>query len=132
MAELQGFSEDCNLASVELRGLGPRGLSRLATNCMNVIDTNIWIYSHDTRLPDKQLIAQQTIAGAPPFALPWHRGRAGRSGGGKLPRAYRLRGRPGVPFHFTGQRGETKRGRKRISADRRYSWLGLVLRRGQE
>ena len=41
---------------------------------MNAVDTNIWIYSHDTRLPDKQLVAQQTIARAPPFALPWQVG----------------------------------------------------------
>src|SRR5438093_3252042 len=41
---------------------------------MNAVDTNIWIYSHDTRLADKQLVAQQTIAGAPPFALPWQVG----------------------------------------------------------
>jgi len=40
---------------------------------MNAIDTNIWIYSHDTRDPRKQSIAMQLIA-TTPFALLWQVG----------------------------------------------------------
>jgi len=38
---------------------------------MNVIDTNIWLYSQDTRDPRKQGVAQQLIATTRPLALPW-------------------------------------------------------------
>ena len=38
---------------------------------MNAIDTNIWVYSHDTRDPHKQAVAQQLIATTRPLALPW-------------------------------------------------------------
>ena len=41
---------------------------------MNAIDTNIWLYSHDTRDPRKQAIAQQLIATIRPLALPWQVG----------------------------------------------------------
>jgi predicted nucleic acid-binding protein len=41
---------------------------------MNAIDTNVWLYSHDTRDPRKQGIAQQLIAAARPLALPWQVG----------------------------------------------------------
>jgi predicted nucleic acid-binding protein len=41
---------------------------------MNAIDTNIWLYSHDTRDPRKQGIAQQLIATTRPLALPWQVG----------------------------------------------------------
>src|SRR6266849_4374315 len=41
---------------------------------MNVIDTNIWLYSHDLRDPRKQGIAQQLIATTRPLALPWQVG----------------------------------------------------------
>lgn len=41
---------------------------------MNVLDTNIWLYSHDTRVPDKQALAQQLIAAVRPLALPWQVG----------------------------------------------------------
>ena len=41
---------------------------------MNAIDTNVWIYSHDTRDSRKQLLAQQVIASARPFILPWQTG----------------------------------------------------------
>lgn len=41
---------------------------------MNAIDTNIWIYSHDRRDPDKQRKAQELIASARPLALPWQVG----------------------------------------------------------
>ncbi len=41
---------------------------------MNVLDTNIWLYSHDTRDPRKQAIAQQLIAAVRPLALPWQVG----------------------------------------------------------
>lgn len=41
---------------------------------MNVLDTNIWLYSHDTRDPHKQAIAQQLIATIRPLALPWQVG----------------------------------------------------------
>jgi predicted nucleic acid-binding protein len=41
---------------------------------MNVLDTNIWLYSHDTRDPHKQACAQQLIATVRPLALPWQVG----------------------------------------------------------
>lgn len=41
---------------------------------MNAIDTNIWLYTHDTRDPHKQAIAQQLIASVRPLALPWQVG----------------------------------------------------------
>lgn len=41
---------------------------------MNVIDMNIWLYSHDTRDLRKQTIAQQLIATLRPMALPWQVG----------------------------------------------------------
>mgnify|MGYP001423461883 CR=1 FL=1 len=41
---------------------------------MNAIDTNVWLYSHDTRDPRKQGIAQQLIAAVRPLALPWQVG----------------------------------------------------------
>jgi len=41
---------------------------------MNVVDTNIWIYSHDTRDPAKQTQAKHLIATALPMALPWQVG----------------------------------------------------------
>jgi predicted nucleic acid-binding protein len=41
---------------------------------MNVIDTNIWIYSHDTRDRHKQLTAQSLIATVRSMALPWQVG----------------------------------------------------------
>ena len=43
-------------------------------NFMNVIDTNIWIYLHDSRNPAKQLKARHVIATAHPLALPWQVG----------------------------------------------------------
>ena len=41
---------------------------------MNAIDINIWLYSHDTRDPLKQGIAQQLIVATRPLALPWQVG----------------------------------------------------------
>lgn len=41
---------------------------------MNVLDANIWLYSHDTRDPHKQTRAQQLIATVRPLALPWRVG----------------------------------------------------------
>jgi predicted nucleic acid-binding protein len=41
---------------------------------MNVLDTNIWLYSHDTRDLHKQSIAQRLIATVRPLALPWQVG----------------------------------------------------------
>jgi len=41
---------------------------------MNAIDTNIWLYSQDTRDPNKQSLAQQLIARTRPLALPWQVG----------------------------------------------------------
>jgi predicted nucleic acid-binding protein len=41
---------------------------------MNAIDTNVWVYLHDTRDPRKQAIAQQLIAETRPIALPWQVG----------------------------------------------------------
>src|SRR5438105_4395505 len=45
-----------------------------AMSCMNVIDTNIWIYSHDARDPQKQAVAQGLIASLRALALPWQVG----------------------------------------------------------
>src|SRR2546421_637255 len=41
---------------------------------MNALDTNIWIYSHDTRDPVKQQKAQQLIANVGSLALLWQVG----------------------------------------------------------
>jgi predicted nucleic acid-binding protein len=41
---------------------------------MIAIDTNIWLYSHDTRDARKQALAQQLIAAARPLVLPWQVG----------------------------------------------------------
>jgi predicted nucleic acid-binding protein len=41
---------------------------------MNALDTNIWVYSHDTRDPLKQQTAKQVIATVRPLALPWQVG----------------------------------------------------------
>jgi predicted nucleic acid-binding protein len=41
---------------------------------MNALDTNVWLYSQDTRDPRKQGLAQQLIATARPLALPWQVG----------------------------------------------------------
>jgi predicted nucleic acid-binding protein len=41
---------------------------------MNAIDTNVWLYSHDTRDSRKQALAQQVIAATRPLALPWQVG----------------------------------------------------------
>ena len=38
---------------------------------MNAIDTNIWLYRHDTRDPAKQKTARQLINDATPWVLPW-------------------------------------------------------------
>ena len=43
-------------------------------NCMNAIDTNIWLYSHDVRDPTKELVAQNLIACTLSLALPWQVG----------------------------------------------------------
>lgn len=41
---------------------------------MNAIDTNIWVYRHDTRDPAKQQAAKQLIGASQPLALPWQVG----------------------------------------------------------
>jgi predicted nucleic acid-binding protein len=41
---------------------------------MNAIDTNVWIYSHDTRDANKQAVAQGLIANLRSLALPWQIG----------------------------------------------------------
>jgi hypothetical protein len=41
---------------------------------MNVLDTNIWLYSHDSRDPVKQLRSQELISRTRPLALPWQVG----------------------------------------------------------
>ena len=41
---------------------------------MNAIDTNIWIYRHDTRDLQKQLVAKNLISTIRPLALPWQVG----------------------------------------------------------
>src|SRR6266849_1450306 len=45
-----------------------------AMNCMNVIDTNIWVYRHDKRDPQKQFVAKNLISTIRPLALPWQVG----------------------------------------------------------
>ena len=46
----------------------------LATNCMNALDTNIWVYLHDTSDPRKQLRAKRVVTDAQPLVLPWQVG----------------------------------------------------------
>jgi len=41
---------------------------------MNAIDTNIWIYCHDRRVPKKQAIARSVVEEARPLALIWQVG----------------------------------------------------------
>lgn len=41
---------------------------------MNAIDTNIWIYCHDVRDPEKQQAAQQLIETVGPIVLLWQVG----------------------------------------------------------
>ena len=41
---------------------------------MNALDTNIWIYSHDTRDPEKQRRAQELIRTVQPLAPLWQVG----------------------------------------------------------
>jgi len=41
---------------------------------MIALDKNIWLYSHDTRDPRKQALAQRLIATVRPLALPWQVG----------------------------------------------------------
>jgi len=41
---------------------------------MNALDTNIWLYLHDTRDPRKQTTAQQLVASTRPIVLPWQVG----------------------------------------------------------
>jgi hypothetical protein len=38
---------------------------------MNAIDTNVWVYCHDSRDAEKQQVAQQLIETAEPMALLW-------------------------------------------------------------
>src|ERR1051325_10772861 len=56
----------------------------LGTNCMNVIDTNIWIYRHDVRDPQKQLVAKNLISSIGPLVLPWQVGCDFMAGSRKL------------------------------------------------
>jgi hypothetical protein len=41
---------------------------------MNVLDTNVWLYGHDTRDPHKQARALHLWATIRPLALPWQDG----------------------------------------------------------
>ena len=41
---------------------------------MNAVDTNIWIYCHDSRDPAKQAVAKKLVLEAQPLALPWQVG----------------------------------------------------------
>lgn len=41
---------------------------------MNVLDTNVWLYGHDTRDPHKQARALHLWATIRPLALPWQVG----------------------------------------------------------
>src|SRR5437879_1543464 len=66
--------ENASLIAPALLVSAPWQNTRLATNSMIVIDTNIWIYSHDTRDLRKQAIAQQLIASATALLPPWQVG----------------------------------------------------------
>jgi hypothetical protein len=54
---------------------------------MNAVDTNVWLYSHDTRDPRKQALAQQLIASTRPLALPWQVGCEFIAASRKLPQS---------------------------------------------
>jgi predicted nucleic acid-binding protein len=41
---------------------------------MNALDTNIWLYTHDSRDLRKQGLAQQLLASCTPLYLPWQVG----------------------------------------------------------
>lgn len=41
---------------------------------MNAIDTNIWVYRHDSRDPQKHAVAVKLISTIQPLALPWQIG----------------------------------------------------------
>lgn len=41
---------------------------------MNALDTNVWLYCHDTRNPRKQELAQRLVEQASPMALLWQVG----------------------------------------------------------
>lgn len=41
---------------------------------MNVVDTNIWIYCHDTRDPAKQQRARELVRTVRPLTLLWQVG----------------------------------------------------------
>jgi predicted nucleic acid-binding protein len=41
---------------------------------MNAIDTNVWIYRHDTRDPHKQTVARRLVSTVRPIVLPWQVG----------------------------------------------------------
>jgi predicted nucleic acid-binding protein len=43
-------------------------------NSMIALDTNVWLYSHDSRDPIKQTAALQLITVVRPLALPWQVG----------------------------------------------------------
>jgi len=51
---------------------------------MNVLDTNIWLYCHDTRDVRKQDIAQQLVNQTSPIALLWQVGCEFIAAAGKL------------------------------------------------
>src|SRR5437016_2677729 len=41
---------------------------------MNALDTNVWLYLHDSRDLGKQAVAQQLVAATRPLVLPWQVG----------------------------------------------------------
>lgn len=43
-------------------------------NFINILDTNSWLYVHDSRDPLKQSIARQLVASVRPLLLPWQVG----------------------------------------------------------
>src|SRR5438067_10118968 len=51
-----------------------QALTLRATNSMNAIDTNIWIYRYDMRDPAKQHTAEQLILTVHPLVLLWQVG----------------------------------------------------------
>src|SRR5438309_10873356 len=55
-----------------LKSLGSAQSVRIlpAMSSMNVLDTNIWLYIHDTRDPTKQAIAQHLTQTVRPLYLP--------------------------------------------------------------
>ncbi len=73
---------------------------------MNAIDSNVWLYLHDTRDPRKQRLAQHLIASVRPLVLPWQVGCEFIAGSRKL-----------APAGFTEAQAWAALAAMRITAD---------------